>query len=80
MYYSNPTANRAIGSINREWERMLCLAYRFRTDPGLMSRIHEPETIFRGIYRRFLTDPIKDLEKEVREIREREEKKRRNRR
>ena len=59
---------------------MLCLAYRFRTDPKLMSRIHEPETIFRGIYRRLLTDPIKELEKEVREIEERKEKKKKKRR
>ena len=68
MNYSDPTANSAIGSVNREWEYMICLAYHFRTDSQVKCQIHEPETVFYGIYRRLLTDPIKYLEKEVHRI------------
>ena len=80
MYHSDPTANRAIGSVNQEWERMLFLAYRFRTDPRMADRIREPETVFRGIYGRFLTDSIKELEETIREIEEARKKKRKRRR
>ena len=54
MNYSDPTANRAIGAINREWEDMLCLAYKLRTNPQLTNPTIESEMIFRGIYSRFL--------------------------
>lgn len=82
MKHSDPTANRAIGLANKEWEQILCLAYRYRTDPQVERQILEPETVFRGIYRRLLTDPIKELEKEVHRIEKDEDKrkKRHNRR
>ena len=70
MNRSDPTANRAIGSVNKEWEQILSLAYRYRTDPQVSRQILEPETVFRGIYRRLLTDPIKELEREVHRIEE----------
>ena len=76
MYHSDPTANRAIGSVNQEWERKLCLAYRFRTDPRMAEKIKEPEKVFSGIYSRFLEDPIMELKLEMLEIEEKKEKRR----
>ena len=80
MNHSDPTANRAIGSVNQEWEDKLCLAYRFRSDSKVANQLPEPEKVFTGIYRRLLTDPIKEMEKEVRKIEEKREKKRKRRR
>ncbi len=80
MNYSDPTANRAIGSVNQEWEDKLCLAYRFRSDSKVANQLPEPEKVFTGIYRRLLTDPIKEMEKEVRKIEGKREKKRKRRR
>ena len=77
MNYSNPTANRAIGSVNREWNNMVSLAYRYRMDPDLLNRLRIPEAVFTGIYRRLLTDPIEELESEVEEQKQRKEKRRR---
>lgn len=77
MNYSDPTANSAIGSVNREWEHMICLAYHIRTDSQVTGQIHDPQTVFSGIYRRLLSDPIKDLEKEVHRI-EKKKRKRKN--
>ena len=74
MKHSDPTANQAIGLTNKEWKQILCLAYRYRTDPQVARQILEPETVFRGIYRRLLTDPIKELEKEVHRIEEEKDK------
>lgn len=75
----DPTANRALGSVNKEWEQMLCLAYRFRSDSKVANQFPEPEKVFTGIYRRLLTDPIKEMEKEVRKIEGKREKKKRRR-
>lgn len=75
MYHSDPTANRAIGSVNQEWEQKLCLAYRFRTDPQMAKRLKEPEKVFSGIYRRLLEDSITELQLAVLEIKARKEKK-----
>lgn len=75
MYHSDPTANRAMGSVNQEWEQKLCLAYRFRTDPQMAKKLKEPEKVFSGIYRRLLEDPITELQLAVLEIKARKEKK-----
>lgn len=80
MNHSDPTANRAIGSVNQEWEDKLCLAYRFRSDSKVANQFPEPEKVFTGIYRRLLTDPIKEMEKEIRKIEGKREKKRKRRR
>ena len=77
MSHSDPTGNRAIGSVNKEWEEMLYLAYRFRSDSKVTNQIAEPEKLFSGIYRRLLTDPIKELEKEARKIERRRDKNKR---
>lgn len=63
MYFSDPTANRAVGSVNREWTRMVALAYQYRTDQKDLQETQE--TVFTGIYQRLLTDPIAELEIEL---------------
>ena len=63
MSHSDPTANRAIGAVNREWSRMLSLAVRVRQNPRLLTP--EVEREFTGIYRRLLTDPLEELLREV---------------
>lgn len=60
--HSNPTANQAIGAVNREWNRMFSLAVRIRRNPQLLNP--EVEQAFTGIYRRLLTDPLDELTKE----------------
>ena len=65
MHFSDPTANRAVGSVNREWGRMVALAYKYRTDPTLSDQLLTQETVFTGIYQRLLTDPIEELEEEL---------------
>ena len=80
MYHSDPTANRAIGSANQEWEQKLCLAYLFRTDARMTKKITEPEKVFSGIYRRLLEDPIEELKQEFLAIEAKKEKKRKKRR
>ena len=57
-YRSDPTANRALGSINREWNRMAKLAERIRRDPWSDWALRESRR-FTGIFRRLLTDPVK---------------------
>lgn len=80
MYHSDPTANRAIGSVDQEWEQMICLAYRFRADPLMAKKIKEPEKVFSGIYRRLLEDPIEELKLEMLEIEAKKERKKKRRR
>lgn len=79
MSHLDPTASRALGSVNKEWEQMICLAYRYRSDSKVGNQITKPERIFTGIYRRLLTDPLKELEKETRKIEGKREKKRKRR-
>ena len=55
-YYSDPTAARAIGAADRELRRMIMLAYRYHTEPAFAERIREPEWVFRGVFRRLLTE------------------------
>ena len=76
MNYANPTANRAIGSVNREWSRMTVLAYQYRMDPDSFERRKIPITAFTGIYARLLTDPIEELKTEVLKQKQRKEKRR----
>ena len=66
MYtHSDLTVSRAIGAAEREWKRMIVLAYRYRTDPGTAKRIGDPQRVFTGIFSRLLTDPLEELEKAV---------------
>ena len=61
--HSDPTANRAIGAAEREWNRMTALAYKIRTDPAAAAWAGDPRRIFTGVFRRLLTDPIDELAK-----------------
>ena len=63
MNHRDPTAERAIGTVNREWNRMVRLAIRVRQNPQYQTP--EVEQEFTGIYRRLLTDPLDELLKEA---------------
>ena len=54
-YRSDPTANQALGAVNREWSRMVKLAVRIRENPYSEWARRESRR-FTGIYRRLLTD------------------------
>ena len=67
-YYSDPTAARALGSINREFSRyekrakQLCALYRAgKLSEEAWAQAH---TQFRGIYRHVLDNTLKEMEKE----------------
>ena len=62
MSHRDPTADRAVGSVNREWGRMISLALKIRRSPGQTNP--EAEREFTGIYRRLLTDPLDELIRE----------------
>ena len=66
MYrHSDPTAAKAIGAADRDWRHMIALAYRYRTDPAMASKIPKPQTVFTGSFGRLLTDPIEELQAAV---------------
>ena len=61
MYrHSDPTAAKAVGAADRDWRHMIALAYRYRTDPAMASKIPKPQTVFTGSFRNRhdLTVPI----------------------
>ena len=62
MNHHDPTADRAVGSVAREWNRMMGLAIRIRQRPQGVTA--EVEKQFTGIYRRLLTDPLEELIRE----------------
>lgn len=64
--YRNPTAEQAIGSMNKEWTRMARLALQIREGRKNPSWIEENEKKFTGIFRRLLEDPIDEVRKEAR--------------
>ena len=58
-YFNNDrTASTAVGTVNREWAKMVRLAIRIRK-----HLIYNPaqEQRFIGIYRRLLSDPMDEL-------------------
>ena len=57
-HYSDPTANAAIGAVNREWKQMVRLAIRMRNDQALFER---EQHRFLGIFKRLLTEPLSKL-------------------
>ena len=63
MNHRDPTADRAIGAVNREWNRMAALAVKIRRNPKNCPL--EEEKVFTGIYRRFLTEPMEELLRET---------------
>ncbi|MBR1708308.1 MAG: hypothetical protein IJ719_05700 [Clostridia bacterium] len=62
-YYSDPTANKAIGAVSREWNRMVKLAIRIRKNETRNPEwVDSKRELFTGIYRRLLSDPMDLLE------------------
>ncbi|MBR4458396.1 MAG: hypothetical protein IKS31_05505 [Clostridia bacterium] len=59
-WHSDPTADRAIGNLTREWKRMTALAVRIRENPDT-DWAERQSRLFVGIYSRLLTDPIETL-------------------
>ena len=59
--YRDPTANAAIGSVGREWKKMVRLALFLRKTNREPSERERAQ--FTGIYSRLLTAPLDELEK-----------------
>lgn len=59
--HSDPTANAAVGSVNREWKRMLKKAILLRKTNRELSP--EEKRMYTGIYSQLLTEPVNVLEK-----------------
>lgn len=55
MHYNDPTANQALGSIQREWNKMAKLAEKIRTSRDLDWAFRESRR-FTGIFARLLDD------------------------
>lgn len=53
MHYNDPTANQALGSVQREWNRMAQLAARIRESRDVEWAIRESRR-FTGIFARLL--------------------------
>ena len=64
-YYSDPTANIAIGNASKEWRNMVYLALRLRTCNNDKAWEAAIKRRFTGIYSRLLTDPIELLEQQM---------------
>ena len=63
----NITQEKAVGSVNHEWKQMAKLALRIRTT-GFANPtwIEEQKKKFTGIFKRLLTDPIEEVQRETR--------------
>ncbi len=63
-YYSNPTENAAVGTVDRELKRLQKLArqIRRRNRQGLLTEqeLAAARRQFVGIYRRFLVEALED--------------------
>ena len=64
--YRDRTSDAAVGSVNREWKRMVELALKIRKRNCNSDWAYEQEKKFTGIFRRLLTDPVEELENELR--------------
>ncbi len=64
--YRNPTAEQAIGAMNKEWTQMARLALQIREGRKNPSWVEENSKRFTGIFRRLLEDPIDEVRKEAR--------------
>ena len=62
--HKDPTADRALGNIRREWTEMAILALRMRRSRD-RAWAAEQERRFTGIYRRFLTDSEEELMSQI---------------
>ena len=67
---SDPTANQAVGAVNREWNKMVNLALSIRKNEDPVKYRLESRK-FTGIFKRLLDMPLAELEtyqKEKKEI------------
>ena len=67
-YYSDPTANKALGPINREFNRLEKKAKKLRQlwRDGVITQadLDRAQSQFRGIYRNVLTNVLNQKEDE----------------
>lgn len=63
--HSDWTSDKAVGAADREWRQMAKLALRIRSGNKNPMWIDEQEKKFTGIFKRLLTDPIEEIEKEI---------------
>lgn len=54
--HSDPTANQAVGKVDREWKQMTKLAEKIRENPWSDWAIRQSAR-FTGIYKSLLADP-----------------------
>jgi len=59
--HSDPTANMAIGTVNKEWRQMVRKAIALRRTSRELTL--EEKRLFTGIYRRLLEESPAELEK-----------------
>lgn len=63
--YRDRTSERAISYIDREWHHMAKLAVMLREKNNDPVWAEKQEAKFTGIFRRLLTDPIEEVQKEA---------------
>lgn len=63
--HSDWTADMAVGAADREWRQMAELAIKIRSGNKNPMWIDDQEKKFTGIFKRLLTDPIEEIEKEI---------------
>ena len=63
--HKDPTQDKALGTVNKEWKQMALLALRIRSGRVNPVWAEEQSQKFTGIYKRMLTDPIEEVELEA---------------
>jgi len=63
--HKDRTFDTAFGTVNDEWKAMCRLALRIRNERVNPQWADEQSKKFIGIYKRLLTDPIEELQTEV---------------
>ena len=63
--YANPTLDRAIGTVDKEWKEMTRLAINLREGRISSREAEEFEKKFTGIFKTLLEKPIEELKKET---------------
>ena len=63
--HSDRVADAAIGNANKEWTHMAKLALKLRTTSVNPTWAEEQEKKFIGIFKRLLTDPLDEVEREA---------------
>ena len=63
--HSDSVADRAIGRVSNEWKYMAKIAVAIRKNNANPVWIDEQTKRFTGIYKRLLTDPLEEVEREA---------------